>query len=71
MVISTGSALHFNCLDWEFKVLMGLEFELRALHLQSKCSITGATPPVCFALVILEMGALELFAQAGLKPQSS
>jgi hypothetical protein len=44
--------------------LVWLEFELRALHLQSRHS----TPPVCFALVILEMGSHELFAQAGLKP---
>jgi hypothetical protein len=32
---------------------------------------TWATPPVHFALVILEMGSPELFLQADLKPQSS
>jgi hypothetical protein len=36
-----------------FFSLVGLEFELRALHLKMLC--WGATPPVHFALVILEM----------------
>jgi hypothetical protein len=36
--------------------LVGLGFELRALHLQSRCFVTSATPPVYFALAILEMG---------------
>jgi hypothetical protein len=39
-------------------VLVGLGFELRALSLQSRCFTTWATPPVHFALVILEMGVL-------------
>jgi hypothetical protein len=33
-----------------------LEFELRALYLQSRCSNTRAILPVHFAVVILEMG---------------
>jgi hypothetical protein len=50
-----------------FFFLMELGFELRASLLQSRCSPTWATPPVHFALVILEMGALyELIAPAGL-----
>jgi hypothetical protein len=44
-------------------------FELRALSLQSRCST--AIPPVHFALVILEMGSLELFALTGLETLSS
>jgi hypothetical protein len=35
---------------------VGLEFEFRALGLQSKRSTAWATPPVHFALVVLEMG---------------
>jgi hypothetical protein len=46
---------------------MGLGFELKPLHLQTRCSTTWTTPPVHFALVILEMGTRELFAQAGLE----
>jgi hypothetical protein len=43
--------------------LAGLGFELRFLYLKSRyCSITWATPPVHFALVILE-----LFAQVDLR----
>jgi hypothetical protein len=38
--------------------LMGLEFELRASYLQSRCTTVWATPPVHFAHVILEMGVL-------------
>jgi hypothetical protein len=34
----------------------GLGFELRASRLQSRCCTTWATPPVHFALVLLEMG---------------
>jgi hypothetical protein len=41
---------------------MGLEFELRALNLQNRCS------PVHFGLVILEMKSLKLFVLADLKP---
>jgi hypothetical protein len=49
-------------------LLMELGFELRALCLQSRYSITWATPPVHFALVILEMESCELFALASLEP---
>jgi hypothetical protein len=45
----------FFFLSFSF-LLVGLGFELRALHLQSRCSTAWATPPVHFALVILEMG---------------
>jgi hypothetical protein len=38
--------------------LVGLGFEFRALHLQRRLSTAWATPPVNFALVILEMGVL-------------
>jgi hypothetical protein len=38
--------------------LVGMGFELRALSLQSRSTI-WATPPVHFALVILEMGVLQ------------
>jgi hypothetical protein len=38
--------------------LVGLGFELRALHLQSRSSTAWATPLVHFALVILEIGIL-------------
>jgi hypothetical protein len=41
---------------WRLFFLVGLEFELRALQLQSRYSTTYTTPPVHFALVILEMG---------------
>jgi hypothetical protein len=34
-------------------------------------STAWATPPVHFALVILETDSLELFARAGLEPRSS
>jgi hypothetical protein len=43
-------------------VLVG--FELKVLSLLGRHSITWATPPALFALVILEMG--KLFAQADL-----
>jgi hypothetical protein len=42
-----------------FFFLVGLGFEFRALHLQSRCSIAWAMPPVHFALVILEMGVFQ------------
>jgi hypothetical protein len=45
--------------------VVGLGFELRASHLHSSCI---ATPPVHFALGILEVGSRELFAWVGLKP---
>jgi hypothetical protein len=50
---------------------MGLGFEFRASLLQSRLSTARATPPVHFALVILETGSCALFAQADLKPWSS
>jgi hypothetical protein len=50
-----------------FFFLAGLEFELKTWLLQNSCSAASATPPVHFALVILEMGSCELFPQAGLK----
>jgi hypothetical protein len=50
--------------------LVGLWFELQVLCLQSRHS-SFTTPPVHFALVILVMVSHELFAQAGLEPQSS
>jgi hypothetical protein len=51
-----------------FFFLVGLEFELRASHLQSRHSTTLATPLVHLTMVILKMGSLELFAGAGLEP---
>jgi hypothetical protein len=51
--------------------LVGLWFELRASHLQYRCFTSSAISPVHFALVILEMGSCELFAQAVLEPWSS
>jgi hypothetical protein len=35
---------------------LGIELELRTSHLQNRHYTTGATPPVHFALLILEMG---------------
>jgi hypothetical protein len=40
-------------------------------YLQSRHSTAWSIPPVQFALVTLEMGSRELFAQAGFEPQSS
>jgi hypothetical protein len=53
-----------------FFFLVGLGFELRALQVQSRYSALhlNHTPPVHFALVILEMWLHELFAWAGLDP---
>jgi hypothetical protein len=62
------SRMEFFCC---FVFLVGVGFELRASCLQSGCSTTCATPPVHFALVILEMESLELFAQADLELESS
>jgi hypothetical protein len=45
-------------------VLVGLGFELRVSPLQESPT-TCATPPVHFALIILEMESHELFAWAG------
>jgi hypothetical protein len=50
---------------------MGLGFELRDLHLQTRHFTTWAMPLVHFALGILGMGSHELFAQAGVDPCSS
>jgi hypothetical protein len=50
---------------------VGLGFELRVSSLQSRPSTAWVMPPVHFALVLLEMGSHELFAQAGRKPLSS
>jgi hypothetical protein len=47
---------------------VGLGFELRVSNLQSSCSSASATHPTHFALVILEMESLKLFAQVTLKP---
>jgi hypothetical protein len=38
---------------------VGLRFEFRTWHLQSRSSMARATPPVHFALVILGMGVLQ------------
>jgi hypothetical protein len=45
---------------------VGLEFEFRASHLQSRHSTAWDTPPVHFPLVILEIESCKLFTQAGL-----
>jgi hypothetical protein len=47
--------------------LMGMKFQVRASHLQSRRSITRASPAFHFALVILEMGSLKIFARIGLE----
>jgi hypothetical protein len=54
-----------------FTYLVGLGFKLRTSWLQNKSSTTWTSPPVHFALVILKMESLELFAQAGFKPRPS
>jgi hypothetical protein len=54
-----------------FFLLVGLEFELRALHLQSRHSYHLNHTSSLFALGILEMESFELFAWSGLEPQSS
>jgi hypothetical protein len=51
-----------------FYFLVELQFELKPLQSQSKCSSAGTTH---FALVVLEMGSLELFTGPGLEPGSS
>jgi hypothetical protein len=49
-------------------LLVELGSELRALSLQSRRSTAWVTPPVYFALIILEMGgSYELFAWASLQ----
>jgi hypothetical protein len=47
-------------MDW------GLNAQLHTCKVGS--SATWAIPLVCFALDILELGSVDLFAQAGLKP---
>jgi hypothetical protein len=47
-------AKYITFLLFFFFFLVGIRFEVRALHLQSRCSTTWAMPPVCFVLVILE-----------------
>jgi hypothetical protein len=65
-----GSSEHSFCLIHNVIIylciyfLVGLGFELRAECLQNRCF---TTPPVHFALVILEMGPYKLFALAVLK----
>jgi hypothetical protein len=49
-----------------FVFWVGLEFELRALHLQSRCSTASATSLVHFGLVILKVESGKLFACAAL-----
>jgi hypothetical protein len=63
------SWLYKPCLKKNFfkeNIFIFGRFELRASH---ACE-AGITPPVHFGLVSLEMGSHELFAWAGLKPQS-
>jgi hypothetical protein len=50
---------------------VGLQFEHKTSYLQSRHFTIGATLLVHFALVILKMGSPKLFAQVGLKLQSS
>jgi hypothetical protein len=54
-------------LQRSFLFFGGTGIELRTLHLQS----SWVTPPVHFAVVILEMGSCEVFAHAGLQLWSS
>jgi hypothetical protein len=67
------SNLHFGVLIFQqLQVLFGGGgVELQASATQGSSSTTWATPSVHFALVILEMRSPELFALAGLDPQSS
>jgi hypothetical protein len=50
---------------------MGLGFELKASHLQSRCFTALATLTIHFVLDVLKIGSHELFAWHGLKPLSS
>jgi hypothetical protein len=55
-------------LFWEFDFFfVNLEFDLRALCLQSRRFTTWATLPVGFVPVILKMESWELFVWAGLQ----
>jgi hypothetical protein len=59
-----GCYISFSCTLGGFVCLFvfgGLEFELKASHLQSRRSTASSTPPVHFAVVILEMGSCKLF----------
>jgi hypothetical protein len=52
--------------------LVGLEFELRASHLQSRCSTTRATTPVhCMLWLFWRWESHQVFAQAGDPPSQS
>jgi hypothetical protein len=53
-----------------FFFVVGLGFELRPLHLQSRHSTSWNTPPDYFAVVIWRMGSCKLLAYAGLEPPS-
>jgi hypothetical protein len=53
-----------------FFILVGLELELRTVHLQNRCSTAWVTFPVHFALVILETGSCKLFCWPGFQPWS-
>jgi hypothetical protein len=44
-----------------------MEFELRALRLEDRHPTARATPPVHFALIILEIGSGKLFTLAVIK----
>jgi hypothetical protein len=44
--LAYGSLLHCGFVLSFFFFLVGLEFQLRALHLQSRCSTGWAAPPV-------------------------
>jgi hypothetical protein len=56
--------LCWHCMLWNvhFLFLVWLEFELKTSHSQSRHSTAWGTPPVCIALVVLEMGSCKLFA---------
>jgi hypothetical protein len=64
-----GQAEVHSC--FQMNLCVRLEFEFRASSLQSRCSILWATPPVQFALIILDMGSGELFFWDGLQVRSS
>jgi hypothetical protein len=60
-------ALIYNRVQQLFFLFGGTGVELRAwYYLQIRRSLTWATPPVHFALVILEEGSKEVFAWSGL-----
>jgi hypothetical protein len=51
--------------------LMGVRFELRTLCLQSRPSTTWTTPPVHFALDVLEMGSCKCMSGLALNRNPS